>query len=84
MRLYELSFIFPDGMKPFSAGKNVEIRNEAGNFLFEIKREGDKIIVKKSIHFNKRVITPEVYVKFKKLMDNWNSNPTREVVFVRE
>jgi len=81
---YELSFIFPDGMKPFSAGKNVEIRNEAGNFLFEIKREGDKIIVKKSIHFNKRVITPEVYVKFKKLMDNWNSNPTREVVFVRE
>ncbi len=81
---YELIFNLPLGMNSFSVEKKVEIRNEAGFFVFEVKKNEGKITVTKSIHFAKRLIDPSEYASFKALMDNWNSNRTREVVFVKE
>ena len=81
---YELNFILPQGMNLFSAEKKMEIRNEAGSFVFEMKKNGEKITVTKSIHFTKRLIPPSEYAGFKTLMDNWNSGKRREVVFVED
>ncbi len=64
----------------FSSGKKTEIKNNCGSFLYEVKQDGDKLVVKKNLFFSKRIINPEDYAGFKALMDNWNSNNTREIV----
>lgn len=81
---YELNFDLPPGMKLFTAERKVDIKKEAGEFIFEVKKNGGKITVTKSIHFAGRSVSPSAYAGFKELMDNWNSNRTREIVFVEE
>jgi hypothetical protein len=81
---YKFSFILPAGMKLFTAERKTEIENEAGAFIYEVKKEGEKISVIKSIRFNQQVIDPALYARFKTLMDNWNDPHSRELVFVEE
>ena len=81
---YELNFSLPQGMNLFTAEKKTEIRNEEGSFLFEVKKNGEKITVTKRIHFVKRLIEPSGYASFKALMDNWNSDRMKQIVFVEE
>ncbi|MGE5423851.1 MAG: DUF3857 domain-containing protein [Syntrophothermus sp.] len=70
------------GMKLFNTGKPVSIRNNCGSFLYEVKQDGSKLIIKKSIQLSKRIISPDDYANFKELMDNWNNSRTREIVLV--
>jgi hypothetical protein len=81
---YEWKFDLPQGMDIFSPEKRVEISNDAGLLVFEVIRNGGKITVTKSISFSRRLIEPSLYNNFKALMDNWNSNRTREIVFAGE
>jgi len=68
-------------MKPFIANEKKEIKNNIGAFSFEVKTEGPKIIIHKSLKLEKHLIQPEEYTNFKTLLDHWNANRYREVVF---
>ena len=76
---YELTLL-TGPLTLFSSGKKTEISNNCGSFLYEVKQDGDKLVIKKNLFFTKRIINPEDYAGFKSLMDNWNSNNTREIV----
>lgn len=64
----------------FNSGKKTEIKNNCGSFFYEARQDGDKLVIRKNIYLTKRIIDPEDYAAFKLLMDNWNSNNTREIV----
>jgi len=80
---YEITLHVPAGLKLFSPDKKTEVSNKAGSFLFEIKKGDDKILVTKSIKLTERVIKPEDYPSFKVLMDHWNIDRYREIIFTR-
>ena len=78
---YNISFIIPGDLKLFSAGKKVELINKAGSFNFEIKQGGKNVQVKRGIKLSKRIIDPSEYADLKTLMDYWNSEKFRKVIF---
>jgi len=77
----DFTYVLPDKMKPFIANEKKEIKNNIGAFSFEVKTEGPKIIIHKSLKLEKHLIQPEEYTNFKTLLDHWNANRYREVVF---
>jgi hypothetical protein len=79
---YEYTFILPEGMSPFSPEKKVEINNAAGSFYYELKTEAAKVTVKKNINLKKRIIPVIEYSEFKALIDNWNNDWYREIIFI--
>ena len=79
---YDMSITIPDDLKLFSSGKKVELTNKAGTFIFEIKPGGKNVQVKRSIRLGKRIIDPSEYADFKALMDFWNSEKFRKVIFL--
>jgi len=78
---YDMTFAIPDDLKLFSKGKKVELTNRAGSFIFEIKPGGKNVQVKRSIKLTKRIIDPSEYADFKALIDYWNSEKFRKVIF---
>jgi hypothetical protein len=78
---YDINFTIPDDLKLFSSGKKVELTNKAGSFFFEIKQGGKDVRVKRSIKLSKKVIDLSEYADFKTLMDYWNSEKFRKVIF---
>jgi hypothetical protein len=78
----DFTVILPEKMKPFIPNEKKEIKNNAGVFSFEVKTDGTKIIIHKSLKLEKRLIQPDEYPEFKTLLDHWNANRYREVVLV--
>jgi hypothetical protein len=79
----DFTVIFPEKMKPFIPNEKKELKNNAGVFSFEVKTDGTKIIIHKSLKLEKRLIQPAEYPEFKTLLDHWNADRYREVVFVK-
>ena len=78
---YDITYTLPDDLKLFSAGQKVDLSNKAGSFYFEIKQIGKNVQVKRKIKLSKRIIDPLEYADFKSLMDYWNSEKFRKVIF---
>jgi hypothetical protein len=78
---YEYALVIPEGMSTFSPVKKIEINNLAGSFRYELKSEKAKVTVIKSIKLKKRIIQVSDYGDFKALMDNWNNDRYREIIF---
>ncbi len=78
---YQLTFSLPSGMTIFTPAKKTEYSNKAGSFSFEIKQAEGKIIVKRQLKIDKRLITVDNYADLKVLMDAWNNPRYRELVF---
>ncbi len=81
---YDFSVAVPEGMLLFSPETKKEVSNSAGTFSYELKNEGKKLRIKRSIVLEKKLIRPEEYGEFKALMDLWNFERYREVVFVKD
>lgn len=79
---YEYSIVLPAGGRLFTQAVRANIRNGTGAFLFEVIPENDKITVRKSIRIVKRIIDPADYPDFKEMMDAWNSEKYRKVIFI--
>jgi Domain of Unknown Function with PDB structure (DUF3857)/Domain of Unknown Function with PDB structure (DUF3858) len=77
----DFTFVVPDKMKPFIPNEKKELKNNAGSFSFEVKTKDEKVVVHKSLKLEKRSIQPSEYPEFKALMDHWNADRYREVVF---
>lgn len=79
---YDITYTMPDDLILFSTEKKVDLTNKAGSFYFEIKLNGKNVQVKRNIKLNKRVIDPSEYADLKALMDYWNSEKFRKVIFL--
>jgi len=77
----DFTFVLPDKMKPFIPNEKMELKNNTGVFSFEVKTKGKKVVVHKSLKLEKRLIQPSEYTDFKALLDHWNADRYREVVF---
>jgi hypothetical protein len=79
----EFTFILPDKIKPFIPEEVKELKNNTGSFSYTVKTKGKKVIVSKALRLEQRLIQPSEYAGFKALMDHWNSDRYREIVFSR-
>ena len=77
----DFTFVLPGKMKSFITNEKKEIKNNIGEFSFEVKTKGQKVVVHKSLKLEKRLIQPTEYPEFKALMDHWNTDRYREVIF---
>ncbi len=77
----DFTYVLPDKMKPFIPNEKMELKNNAGSFSFVVNTKGQKVVVHKSLKLEKRLIRPEEYPEFKSLLDHWNADRYREVVF---
>ncbi len=77
----DFTYLLPDKMKPFIPNEKKELKNNTGVFSFEVKTKGEKVVIHKSLKLEKRLIQPSEYAEFKALMDHWNADRYREVVF---
>ncbi|MGA3014534.1 MAG: DUF3857 domain-containing protein [Bacteroidales bacterium] len=78
---YNFVIFLPEKMKLFLPNEKKEIKNDEGSFIYEIKTEGNKTIIHKSIKLEKQLIETSEYADFKSLLDHWNANHYRELVF---
>jgi hypothetical protein len=79
----DFTFVLPDKIKPFIPNEKMELKNNAGAFSFEVKIKGEKVVVHKSLKLENRLIQPAEYADFKSLLDHWNADRYREVVFIK-
>ena len=77
----DFTFLLPSNMKSFIPQEKKELKNNAGVFSFEVKTKDGKVVIHKSLKLEKRLIQPAEYPDFKALMDHWNVDRYREVVF---
>ncbi len=77
----EFTLLLPDGMTVFTPLQKSSISNKCGTYLFELRLEKGKLMVKRSLRLKERIIQPENYADFKALMDSWNNPHHREIVF---
>ena len=78
---YDIKITIPDDLKLIDGTKRTDLKNKAGSFHFEATRNGKIISVKKSIKLEKRIIAPSEYADLMALMDCWNSEKFRKVIF---
>ena len=80
---YDFTIILPEKMSPFIPSEKKELKNNTGTFSFEVKTEGTKVIIHRSLKLEKQLIQPSEYPEFKTLLDHWNTDRYREMVFVK-
>jgi hypothetical protein len=80
---YDFTIILPEKMRPFIPNEKKEIKNNTGAFSFEVKTEGTKVIIHRSLKLEKQLIQPSEYPILKTLIDHWNADRYRELVFVK-
>lgn len=81
---YEIECALPKGLNLFTPEGKSEVSNKAGSFLFEVKYNGEKVKVIRSIKFEKRVYEASEYADFKALMDRWNMERNKQLIFTAE
>ncbi len=78
---HQLTFTLPVGITLFTPVQKNEISNKAGSYLFEIKYNEGKMVLKRQIKIVKKEFTPETYMDLKLLLDHWNNPRHRELIF---
>jgi len=78
---YSYSLALPVTLVLFSPEIKINLSNPAGTYIFEVKQDAGKIVIRREIRFRERIISPERYADYKILMDKWNNPRYRELVF---
>ena len=81
---YSFTITLPATLTCFTPAKRLAISNKAGTFVWEVKNENGKLIVKRQLKFTKRLFPLSEYAEFKILMDYWNNPWYRQLIFVTE
>lgn len=79
---YNYTFTLPAEFNLFTPSKKLAISNKAGTFLWEVKSDKGKVIVRRELKFNDRVFPVSNYEDFKILMDYWNNPWYRQLIFI--
>ncbi|MDD4516525.1 DUF3857 domain-containing protein [Massilibacteroides sp.] len=71
----------PEGMELISSSDPSSITTSIGKVERLIKQEGDHLEIIKTIELKKQQYSPNEYSDLKKLIDEWNSNKSNELLF---
>ena len=78
---YEYAIVFPEGIKLVSKIKKIEIKNRIGYLLIEFVKTNNEIIVTREIRFDKKIIEIDNYDDFREIMNAWNNDHYRNLIF---
>ncbi len=78
---YEYAIVIPKGSKLVTPPTFTIIKNDVGSIINKLEQVDNKIVIVREIKFEKKVISAMDYSAFKKIMDIWNNNNYRKVIF---
>jgi hypothetical protein len=79
---YSYTITLPATFRLFTPLKKLTISNKAGTFLWDVRIDNGKLVVKRQIKFNERIFQLATYEEFKTLVDYWNNPWYRQLVFI--
>lgn len=80
---YEYAIVFPKDIKLVSKIKKIEIKNRAGYLLIEFVKTDTEITITREIRFDKKIIEIDEYDDFREIMNAWNNDHYRNLIFKR-
>lgn len=78
---YDYSFAYSSDLKLVTPVKNIEIKNNAGFILISFENLNNKLIITKEIKFDKKIIDPSIYEDFREIMNVWNNDNYKKIIF---
>ncbi len=81
---YNYTFVSPPELEFINPDKKIEIENEAGKLLIELKKSGGELIINRGITIPNKIIRVNQYKAFRELMINWFDPNYRKVILKEE
>ena len=78
---YHYSIELTDDLKPILQATNIEISNEVGHLLIKIEKTGNKLLITREIKITTKLIDLDKYDDFKEIMNVWNNNKYKQILF---
>ena len=78
---YDYSFGYSNELKVVTPSKNIEIKNDAGYLLIKFEKLDNKLIITREIKFDKKIIDVSIYDDFKEIMNVWNNDNYKKIIF---
>ncbi len=78
---YEYAIVTPEDFKLVSNLKNIEIKNNVGYLLIEFVKTANELIVTREIEFKEKIIEINDYDEFREIMNTWNNNNYKKLIF---
>ncbi len=77
---YHHTIVIPDEQECVNPEKKINIKNEAGELIIEIKKAGDEVVISREIELPEKIIPVTAYDDFRTLMLNWYDPNYRQIV----
>lgn len=78
---YEYAIVLSDGSKMVTKPTLTVVDNEVGAVTVKIEKKDNEVIVIREITLKKKIISATEYPKFKKIMDIWNNDNYRKIIY---
>lgn len=78
---YEYKIVLPPGSKLLNKPISSTLTNDFGSIKISIKQNNNEVIIIREIRFNKTSISISEYPKFKGMMDLWNNDKYRFLIY---
>jgi len=78
---YEYVIVLPEGSKLVTKQVLSIVNHDIGSVTVKLEQKGNEVIIEKEISFKTKTISFAEYPKFKQIMDIWNNDKYREILF---
>jgi len=78
---YDYTLAYPDDLKLVTTAKNIEVKNDAGYVLISFQEAESGIKITKEIKFERKIIDLSTYADFKEIMNIWNNDNYKKIIF---
>ena len=78
---YTYTIECPENLQLCTPQTDENIRNAAGETTLSVKRDGNKIVVTRSLKLNKQLYTPSEYKQLRRLLASWGDVNGRTLLF---
>ncbi len=81
---YDFSVAYSDDLKLVTPVNNIEIKNNLGYVLIKFEKLDHEIKITKEIKFEKKIIDLSTYNDFREIMNEWNNDNYKKIIFKKK
>lgn len=78
---YSYAIVLPKDSKLVSKLQNISINNDVGSLLIKVEKNQNEVIVIRKIVLKKKLVSTIEYPQFKEIMDLWNNDNFKKLIF---